>query len=47
MTFIVTLKNGSRITYSDKYDASKEHERDAAWDNVNERFPDAQYIEEF
>lgn len=30
-----------------RYDESDEHERDAAWDDVNMTFPDAEYIEEF
>lgn len=47
MTFIVHFKDGSRETYTNGYDESGEHERDAAWDDVNMTFPDAEYIEEF
>ena len=34
-------------TLTNRYDESDEHERDAAWDDVNMTFPDAEYIEEF
>lgn len=47
MTFIIHMKDGSRQTYSNRYDEDNEYERDAAWDDVNMRFPDADYIEEF
>lgn len=47
MTFIVHFKDGRRETYTNRYDESDEHERDAAWDDVNMTFPDAEYIEEF
>lgn len=47
MTFIIFHKDGTRETYSNRYDESNEHERDAAWDDVNMTFPDAEYIEEF
>lgn len=44
MTFIIHFKDGRRETYNNRYD---EHERDAAWDDVYMRFPEADYIEEF
>lgn len=47
MTFIVHHKDGSRETYYNRYDKDIEHERDAAWDDVYARFPDADYIEGF
>lgn len=47
MTFIVHFKDGRRETYTNRYDESDEHERDAAWDDVYMAFPDAEYIEEF
>lgn len=47
MTFIVHFKNGHRETYTNRYNESNEHERDAAWDDVYLQFPDAEYIEEF
>ena len=47
MTFIVHFKDGSRETYNTNYDESIEEERDAAWDEVNAVFPEADYIEEF
>lgn len=47
MTFIIHYEDGSRETYSNRYDENDEHERDAAWDDVNLNFPDAEYIEEF
>lgn len=47
MTFIVHFKGGHRKTYTNRYDESDEHEKDAAWDDVYMAFPDAEYIEEF
>lgn len=47
MTFIVFYKDGTRKTYSNRYDEDDEHQRDIAWDDVNQAFPDAEYIEEF
>lgn len=47
MMFIVYFKGGRRETYCNKYDEGDEYERDAAWDDVNDRFPDADYIEEY
>lgn len=46
VTFIVFLK-GERITVSTRYDESKEHEVDAAWDYVRSIYPNADYIERF
>lgn len=39
MTFIIFHKDGTRETYSNRYDA--------AWDDVYATFPDAEYIESF
>ena len=47
MTFIIHFKDKPRKTYSNKYNENIEHERDAAWDDVYAKFPDAEYIEEF
>ena len=47
MTFIVHFKDGHRETYSNHYDEDNEQELDAAWDDVNTVFPDADYIESF
>lgn len=47
MTFIIHLKDGSRQTYSNRYDEDNEQERDAAWDDVYMMFPDADYIESY
>lgn len=47
MTFIIYLKDGSRQTYNNRYDENDEQERDAAWDDVYMRFPDADYIESY
>lgn len=47
MMFIVHFKDGRRETYCNKYDEDDEYERDAAWDDVNIRFPDSDYIEEY
>lgn len=47
MTFVIFHKDGTRETYSNKYNEDDEQERDAAWDDVNMTFPDAEYIEEF
>lgn len=46
MTFVVYYNNPpKRRTYSNWYNESDEYERDAAWDDVREQFPDADYIE--
>jgi hypothetical protein len=47
MTFIVFLQNGKRQQYSNRYNEDIEQERDAAWDDVYDKFPDAEYIEPF
>lgn len=47
MTFIIFKSDGSRETYSNRYDEDIESERDAAWDDVYAAFPDAEYIEAF
>lgn len=47
MTFIIHYEDGSRETYSNRYDEDIESERDAAWDDVYAAFPDAEYIEAF
>lgn len=47
MTFIIFHKNNRRTSYSNRYDEDDEQERDAAWDDVYDRFPDAEYIEAF
>lgn len=47
MTFIIHFKDKPRRTYSNHYDEYNEQERDAAWDDVYMKFPDAEYIEEF
>lgn len=47
MTFIIYYKDGSKKTYTNRYNESIEHEVDAAWDEVYTRFPDADYIESF
>lgn len=41
MTFIIHYKDGSRKTYSNRYNEDDEHERDAAWDDVYLHFPKA------
>lgn len=45
MTFIIFHKDGTRETYSNRYD--EDDESDAAWDDVYATFPDADYIESF
>lgn len=47
MTFIIHFKDGHREQYSNHYNEDDKHERDAAWDDVYMRFPEASYIEEF
>ena len=47
MTFIIHFKDKPRKTYSNSYNENIEHERDAAWDDVYAKFPDAEYIESF
>lgn len=45
MTFIIHFSDGSRETYSNRY--NEDDERDAAWDDVYMQYPDAEYIESF
>lgn len=47
MTFIIHYKDGSRETYSNRYDENDDAERDAAFDDVYATFPEAEYIEEY
>ena len=47
MTFIIHFKDGSRQTYSNRYNEDLEAERDAAYDDAYETFPDAEYIEAY
>lgn len=47
MTFIIHFKDGSRKSYSNRYNENIEYEVDAAWDDVYAKFPDAEYIESF
>lgn len=47
MTFIIHYKDGSRETYSNRYDEDDEMEVDAVWDDVYMTFPNADYIESF
>lgn len=47
MTFIIHHKDGTRETYSNRYDEDDEYQRDAAFDDVHMMFPNADYIEEF
>lgn len=47
MIFIVFHKDGTRETYSNRYDEDDEQERNAAWDDVYVTFPDVEYIESF
>lgn len=47
MTFVIFHKDGTRETYSNRYNEDDEQERDAAWDDVCATFPDAEYIESF
>jgi hypothetical protein len=47
MTFIVHFKDGSRRIYPTIYNEDLKEERDAAWDEINALFPEADYIEEF
>ena len=47
VAFIVTTKDGRRVTYTTHYDEDNEYEVDAAWDEVYSKFPDADYIEKF
>ena len=42
MTFIIHLKSGRRITYNSRF-----NNEDAAWEDVYDRYPDADYIEQF
>lgn len=47
MTFVIFHKDGTRETYSNRYDEDDEQERDAARDDVYATFPDVEYIESF
>ena len=47
MTFIIHFKNQSLQIYSNRYNEDIEYERDAAWDDVYMKFPEADYIESF
>lgn len=47
MVFIIHLKDGKRKQYANRYNEEIEEERDAAWDDVYDKFPDAEYIESF
>ena len=47
MTFIIFNKDGTRDTYSNRYNEGDDQERDAGWDDAYMTFPDADYIEEF
>lgn len=47
ISFIVTTKDGRRLTYSTTYVEGDESEIDAAWDEVRMVYPDASYIEKF
>lgn len=46
MTFIIHFPDGRREQYSNHYDEYDEHQRDAAFDDACERFPNC-YIEPF
>ena len=47
MTFIIHYKDGSRETYSNRYDEDDEMEVDSAGYDVYMTFPNADYIESF
>lgn len=47
MTFIIHFKDGTRKSYSNRYNEGNEQQRDAAWDDVYSQFPEAEYIESF
>lgn len=47
MTFIIFNKDGTRETYTNRYDEDDEYEKEAAWEDVRMTFPNAEYIEEF
>ena len=47
MTFIIHYKNGRREVYVNHYDGNDEHERDSAWEDVHDIYPNADYIEEY
>ena len=47
MTFIIHFKDGHRQSYSNRYNESIDHKRDAAWNDVYAKFPEADYIEQF
>ena len=41
MTFIIHFKDGHRETYSNHYNENDENERDVAWDDAYDTFPNA------
>ena len=41
MIFIIHFKSKPRITYSNRYNESIDHERDAAWNDVYAKFHNA------
>lgn len=47
MTFVIHFKDGTKTSYSNRYNENIEHERDAAWDDVYSKFPETDYIESF
>ena len=47
MIFIIHFKDGTRKSYSNRYNEDNEQQRDAAWDDVYSQFPEAEYIESF
>ena len=47
MTFVIFHKDGTRETYSNRYDEDNEQEYDAGFDDAYAHFPDADYIEHF
>lgn len=47
ITFIVFSKEGRRFLVPTHYREGIEAEEDAAWDWINSKYPDAEYIEQF
>lgn len=47
MTFIIYFKDGTRKSYSNRYNENNEQQRNTAWDDVYSQFPEAVYIESF
>lgn len=45
MTFIIHFKDGTRTSYSNRYDESVESEVDAGYDDAYAAYPNAAYIE--